>query len=96
MRRFQRFRRSEGRRACRCVALSAAAVGVLGVIISSGVVGTSLIGVNRAAAATPAYGGGYLMAADPQGGYWTVSSAGSITSHGGRPPSVHRHYRAFD
>ena len=25
------------------------------------------------------------MAADPQGGYWTVSSAGSITSHGGAP-----------
>ena len=85
MRRFQPFRRSEPTRAWRHVALSAAAVGVLAVIISSGVVGTSLIGVKRAAAATPAYGGGYLMAADPQGGYWTVSSAGSITSHGGAP-----------
>ena len=82
---FNNFRRSERTRAWRRVALSAAAVGVLAVIISSGVVGTSLIGVNGAAAATPAYGGGYLMAADPQGGYWTVSSAGSITSHGGAP-----------
>ena len=85
MRRFRQVRRSEPTRAWRRVALSVAAVSVLAVIISSGVVGTALIGAKRAAAATPTYSGGYLMAADPKGGYWTASSAGSITSHGGAP-----------
>ena len=84
MRRFQQLRRSEPR-TWRHVVLSVAAVGVLATIISSGVLGTGLLKPNRAAAATPTYGGGYLMAADPEGGYWTATSAGSITSHGGAP-----------
>jgi hypothetical protein len=41
--------------------------------------------VNDVAAITTAslYGGGQLMAADPTGGYWTVSGAGAVVSHGG-------------
>jgi hypothetical protein len=31
------------------------------------------------------YSGGQLMAADPEGGYWTVSWLGAITVHGGAP-----------
>ena len=31
------------------------------------------------------YSGGIMMAADPTGGYWTVSSAGAVTPHGGAP-----------
>ena len=31
------------------------------------------------------YGSGRLMAADPAGGYWTVSGLGVVTSHGGAP-----------
>ncbi len=32
-----------------------------------------------------AYGGGRLMAVDPDGGYWTTTWAGSMTSYGGAP-----------
>ena len=34
---------------------------------------------------TESYSGGRLMAADPTGGYWTVSWLGAITSFGGAP-----------
>ena len=40
--------------------------------------------VDDAAGATASfYGGGRLMAADPNGGYWTVSGIGAVVSHGG-------------
>jgi hypothetical protein len=32
-----------------------------------------------------AYSGGIMMAADPNGGYWTVTSVGAVTPHGGAP-----------
>ena len=32
-----------------------------------------------------AYGGGQLMAVDPDGGYWTTTWAGSVTPYGGAP-----------
>jgi hypothetical protein len=32
-----------------------------------------------------AYGGGRFMAADPNGGYWTTSYPGTVTSYGGAP-----------
>ena len=32
-----------------------------------------------------AYSGGVMMAADPSGGYWTVTSAGAVTTHGAAP-----------
>jgi hypothetical protein len=31
------------------------------------------------------YSGGRLMAADPNGGYWTTNSSGAVASHGGAP-----------
>ena len=34
-----------------------------------------------------AYGGGRLMAVDPDGGYWTTTWAGSVTPYGGAPSS---------
>jgi hypothetical protein len=41
--------------------------------------------LNNVAATTtvPRYGGGRLMAADPDGGYWTVNGTGAVVSHGG-------------
>ncbi len=60
-------------------------MGVIGAVISSGTVGTALVTANGAAAASPVYGGGHLIAADPTGGYWTASSAGAVTPHGGAP-----------
>ena len=32
-----------------------------------------------------AYSGGIMMAADPNGGYWTVTPAGAVTTHGAAP-----------
>src|SRR5580658_4122586 len=32
-----------------------------------------------------AYSGGIMMAADPTGGYWTVTPAGAVTPHGAAP-----------
>ena len=37
---------------------------------------------STADSATSAYGSGWLMAADPTGGYWTVTAAGAVTPHG--------------
>ena len=31
------------------------------------------------------YSGGIMMAANPSGGYWTVTPAGALTPHGGAP-----------
>ncbi len=38
-----------------------------------------------AATRTSEYSGGQMMAADPNGGYWTVGATGAITPHGGAP-----------
>ncbi len=38
-----------------------------------------------AAVRSTGYGGGQMMAADPNGGYWTDSAAGAITPYGGAP-----------
>jgi hypothetical protein len=38
-----------------------------------------------AAVRTNGYGGGRMMAADPNGGYWTVSAIGAVTPEGGAP-----------
>jgi hypothetical protein len=38
-----------------------------------------------AAVRTAVYGGGLLMAADPNGGYWTADAAGDVSPHGGSP-----------
>ena len=38
-----------------------------------------------AAVRTNGYGGGRMMAADPNGGYWTVSAFGAVTPEGGAP-----------
>jgi Glycosyl hydrolase family 26 len=84
MRRSRHLRRPEPRRAGRRIALSAAALSVLGAVISSSVIGTALVSTN-AATTSPLYGGGYLMAADPGGGYWTATNDGSVTAHGGAP-----------
>jgi hypothetical protein len=70
------MKRTQGR-----IALLVAACAVLAATIS--------VGVNASAQATAittsAYSGGHLMAADPNGGYWTVSSLGVITAYGGAP-----------
>jgi hypothetical protein len=57
----------------------------------TGLVGASLVGGNPASAVTSAptglyeYSGGQMMAADPNGGYWTVNAAGVLTTYGGAP-----------
>jgi hypothetical protein len=84
MHRIRPLRHSEPRRAGRWIVRSAAAATILGAVISSTVIETALVSTN-AAAASPSYGGGYLVAADPAGGYWTATSDGSVTAHEGAP-----------
>ena len=49
--------------------------------------GTSALDGNPADAVTSAptaeYSGGQMMAADPNGGYWTIDGAGDVTAYGG-------------
>jgi hypothetical protein len=72
-------------RRCRHFGLLAA---LFGVLITTGTF-DSVASAHPAAHTTPgetsAYGSGGLMAADPEGGYWTVTSTGIIASHGGAP-----------
>ncbi len=58
-------------------------------LVALGVVTLSSSGPIPASASGPVhssdYSGGILMAADPSGGFWTVTPAGAVTSHGGAP-----------
>ncbi len=76
--------RGERRRAIPLVAGLAAAFMSL-----TGMVGASVLNENPAEAVTSApsaeYSGGQMMAADPNGGYWTVDTAGAVTPYGGAP-----------
>jgi hypothetical protein len=55
----------------------------------TGLFGASVFEGNPADAVTPAptaeYSGGQMMAADPNGGYWTVDAAGDVTPYGVAP-----------
>ncbi len=56
--------------------------------LGAGLAMTSSAGARAAASAavrSAGYGAGQMMAADPNGGYWTVSAAGAIVPHGGAP-----------
>ena len=46
---------------------------------------TSLSPKSTAVAPIPDYSGGRYLAADPNGGYWTVNWAGAVAAHGGAP-----------
>jgi Cellulase (glycosyl hydrolase family 5) len=62
--------------------LAAATLGGLSATLSVG----AATSVGAAAQSTPsAYSGGQLMAADPTGGYWTVTADGVVTAYGGAP-----------
>src|SRR5580692_5057284 len=54
----------------------------LAVEVSSGTVGSAGAAT---AARTGGYGGGQMMAADPNGGYWTATAGGAVTPHDGAP-----------
>jgi hypothetical protein len=76
--------RGERRRAMPLVAgLGAALMSVTGMF------GASVLNGNPADAVTSSptaeYSGGQMMAADPNGGYWTVDAAGAVTPYGGAP-----------
>jgi len=56
-------------------------------VLALGVATAFSSGTGPASASSPArssdYSGGFLMAADPSGGYWTVTSTGVVMPHGG-------------
>jgi hypothetical protein len=71
-----------GRRTRSTVALGAATLMVWATLA----VATAATVPSGAAQREPtAYGTGHLMAADATGGYWTATSSGAVTPHGGAP-----------
>src|SRR5271163_1431201 len=81
---FRRIR-SLSRALTRTLALSVIPVLAIGVATGmsprAGAASTS----GGAGPAGRSYSGGMMMAADPTGGYWTVTPAGVVTPHGGAP-----------
>jgi hypothetical protein len=58
------------------------ALGVATALSSGGVAGAAS---GPAPRGSNSYSGGMMMAADPSGGYWTVTPAGAVTPHGSAP-----------
>jgi hypothetical protein len=69
----------------RGLAISALTLSLLAGVITFGLVGTTPVKANGAAGTSASYGGGRLMAADPNGGYWTVTGGDAVIAHGGAP-----------
>src|SRR6202453_3633679 len=78
-------------RPSRSLALAAARAVVLFVLVPALGLGLAIessasAGAGAATAArTSGYGGGEMIAADPAGGYWTATTGGVVTPHGGAP-----------
>ena len=83
---MQQSRRS---RALPLVLTRAIAFLVLVPLIALGVAAAFSSGTGPASASSAVrskdYSGGIMMAADPSGGYWTVTTAGAVTPRGGAP-----------
>jgi len=69
----------------RSIAVLLGALSVLLTIVIMGTTTSALIKAHEATSAPSSYGGGRLMAVDPDGGYWTSTTAGLVTAHGGAP-----------
>jgi Glycosyl hydrolase family 26 len=83
---MRRDRRNQGfpqvlTRALTALVLAPVLVLGLATTLSSGTGPASAAG----AVASKDYSGGIMMAADPAGGYWTVTSVGAVTPYGGAP-----------
>jgi hypothetical protein len=52
-------------------------------VLGLGLAVASASGAGAAGSRTHGYSGGQMMAADPTGGYWTVSAAGAVSTHDG-------------
>jgi len=99
MRKIQLLRETVPKRTRWLLCLLAAMSAVLGVTVSFGGGGSAQASVNLARGyhslslspksvtpvPIPDYSGGRYLAADPNGGYWTVNWVGVVTAHGGAP-----------
>ena len=98
MRKIQLLRETVPKRTRWLLCLLAAMSAVLGVTVSFGAgvrhkrrstgawVSFSIsIAKVRHTRSIPDYSGGRYLAADPNGGYWTVNWVGAVTAHGGAP-----------
>ena len=83
------MRQSRRSRALPLVLAQAIASLVLVPVVALGVVTAFSSGTGPASASSTVrsndYSGGIMMAADPNGGYWTVTPAGAVTPHSGAP-----------
>jgi hypothetical protein len=85
MREDRKLRRSESTRAFFRIALLVLVVGGFSAKLSYESVASALTEPHAQADVSPDYGGGILMATDPNGGYWTVTADGGVTSFAGAP-----------
>jgi hypothetical protein len=80
------MRHSGGKRTLPQLCARAIAFVILVPVLALGAATTFSSGTGAATASrTSSYSGGIMMAADPTGGYWTVSAAGAVTTHGAAP-----------
>jgi beta-mannanase len=61
------------------------ALSVLVATLALGIISSSPAAAVSPTASTAQYGGGHLFAADPNGGYWTVTPAGAVAAFAGAP-----------
>src|SRR5271169_3018146 len=82
----KRMRQSRPSRSLSLAAARAVALFVLVPALGLGLAIESSAGAGAGAATAPrtsGYGGGEMIAADPTGGYWTATAAGTVSPHGG-------------
>ena len=97
MRKIQLLRETVPKRTRWLLCLLAAMSAILGITVSFGGGNSAQASINLtrgyrslspksvAPAPIPDYSGGRYLAADPNGGYWTVNWAGAVTANGGAP-----------
>src|SRR5277367_345796 len=85
MRRIWKSHRQAHGRALSRIALASSALVAVACWAGLSTGPTITSGAGASTVSSSPYGAGHLMAADPNGGYWTTTWLGAISSYGGAP-----------